>query len=83
MEYLLSKKPIIEKKEHNETFELLVVEIKIANKEIRVITGYGPQENWESNERTPFYIALEEEIAGAELQGRSVIIAMDTMPMPN
>ena len=63
--------------EHNETFELLVVEIKIANKEIRVITGYGPQENWESNERTPFYIALEEEIAAAELQGRSVIIAMD------
>ena len=26
-------------------FELLVVEIKIRNKEIRIMTGYGPQES--------------------------------------
>ena len=69
-------KPVLVK-EYNETFELLVVEVKIANKEIRIMTGYGPQENWEISERTTFYTSLEEEIATAELQGRSVIIAMD------
>ena len=29
--------------EYSSDFELLVVEIKIANKDIRVITGYGPR----------------------------------------
>ena len=29
--------------EYNEAFELLVVEIKIADQEIQVITGYGPK----------------------------------------
>ena len=69
-------KPVLVK-EYNETFELLVVEVKIADKDIRIITGYGPQENWIHTEKTPFYTTLEEEIASAELQGRSVIIAMD------
>ena len=32
--------------EYSEDFELLVVEIKVNNKEIRIITGYGPQESW-------------------------------------
>ena len=62
---------------YNETFELLVVEITVANKVLRVITGYGPQENWDQNSRSPFYMALEEEIAAAELEGRAVLIAMD------
>ena len=69
-------KPVLIK-EYNDTFELLVVEVIVANKNIRLITGYGPQENWDINERTPFYTALEEEIAAAELQGRSIIITMD------
>ena len=37
-------KPVLVK-EYNDTFELLVVEVKAANKDIRIITGYGPQEN--------------------------------------
>ena len=65
-------------KEYSEEFELLVVEIKIRNKEIRIITGYGPQECWSEAERIPFFIALEEEIAKAELQGKSIIIEMDS-----
>ena len=40
--------------EYNEEFELLVVELKVQNKEIRVISGYGPQENWPEAERTQF-----------------------------
>ena len=63
--------------EYNDTFELIVVEVKVADRDVRVISGYGPQENWDLEERTPFYNSLEEEISAAELQGRSVIIAMD------
>ena len=32
--------------EYNEKFELLVVEISVSNKNIRIISGYGPQESW-------------------------------------
>ena len=45
--------------EYSEQFELLVVEIQVANISIRIITGYGPNEIWEDKERLPFYIALE------------------------
>ena len=42
-------KPILIE-EYSEDFELLVVEIKIRNREIRIITGYGPQECWNESE---------------------------------
>ena len=61
--------------EYDETFELLVIEINVANKDIRVISGYGPQEK--AAEVIPFYLALEEEIIKAELAGKSVIIEAD------
>ena len=64
--------------EYSEDFELLVIEITIRNKEIRVITGYGPQETWSDIERMPFFAALEEEIAKAEMLGKSMIIEMDS-----
>ena len=64
--------------EYNEEFELLVVEIVVKNKEIRIITGYGPQESWPEVERMPFFLALEQEIIKAELQGKSIIIEMDS-----
>ena len=48
--------------EYSGEFELLVVELKIKDKEIRIISGYGPQENWNEVDRMPFFIALEEEI---------------------
>ena len=62
---------------YDDPFELVVVEIKIANKEIRVISGYGPQENWTSDNREPFFQALEEEIIKSELAGKSTIIEAD------
>ena len=64
-------------RECSDTFELIVVEIKVCNTSMRVITGYGPQENWLDDEKMPFFIALEEEIAAAELEGKEVIITMD------
>ena len=63
--------------EYSSEFELLVVEIQIANKEIRIMTGYGPQENWPESERLPFFITLEQEIVKAELEGKSILIEMD------
>ena len=72
-----SLKPILIS-EYSEDFELLVVEIRIRNKEIRIMTGYGPQESWLEEERTPFFIALEQEIIKAELHGKSMIIEMDS-----
>ena len=63
--------------DYDDTFELLVIEITVANKEIRVITGYGPQETWLPEERKPFFNALEQEIIKAELAGKSLIIEAD------
>ena len=55
--------------EYSEDFELLVVEVKIRNKERRIISGYGPQETWPEAERMPFFVALEQEITKAEMDG--------------
>ena len=63
--------------EYFEHFELIVAEIHVANINIRIITGYGPQENWEDKDRLPFFTALEKEVSSAQLEGKSVIIAMD------
>ena len=69
-------KPVLIK-EYNELFELIVVEISTQITTVRKITGYGPQENLSDDEIMPFWVALEEEISSAELNGRSVIIQMD------
>ena len=37
--------------EYEDDFELLVVEIKVNEKDIKVISGYGPQENWPEEKR--------------------------------
>ena len=63
--------------EYSDQFELLVVEIEIDNKNIRVMTGYGPQENLEKRMRLPFFVALEEEVAKASSAGKSVVIEID------
>ena len=63
--------------EYSDDFELLVVEINTEEQNIRIISGYGPQENWEEEKRLPFFVALETEIEKAELAGKSVIIEMD------
>ena len=59
--------------EYEETFELIVVEIQVADKSQRVITGYGPQEGWHDQIRLNFFDALEKEITSAELEGKSVV----------
>ena len=46
-------------------FELILTVVKIANKKIRIITGYGPQENWKDEDKIPFFVSLEKEIVNA------------------
>ena len=40
------------------------------------MSGYGPQESWNEEDRRPFFAALDEEIEKAFLNGKSVIITM-------
>ena len=56
----------------------MFVKAKAANIKICIIIGYGPQETWEDNYILPFYNAFEKEIASAQLEGKSIIIAMDS-----
>ena len=63
--------------EYSEKFELIVVEIKVSGREIRIINGYGPQENWTMDEKMPFFVALEEEVSKARLEGKSIILELD------
>ena len=63
--------------EFSDTFELINVEIKVGNKSLRVMTGYGPQESWNEEDKMPFFSALEEEIAAAEIEGKEILITMD------
>ena len=64
-------------KEYSEEFELLVVEVKVNKQEIRIISGYGPQETWPEPQRSPFWIAFETEIEKANIAGKEIITAMD------
>ena len=64
--------------EYSDDFELLVVEIEAGKSQVRIISGYGPQESWNESDRTPFFLALDKEIVKAGLQGRSMIIQMDS-----
>ena len=52
--------------------------IKKNNQNIRTITGYGPQENCNFFEKMPFFLALEEEISKSLVQGKGVIVELDT-----
>ena len=63
--------------EYSDEFELLVVETNTKEKTIRLMSGYGPQENWDEANRLPFFLALETEIEKAELGGKSILIEMD------
>ena len=62
---------------YEDQFELLVVETKIGQEEVRFITGYGPQESWEEGLKIPFFVALDQEIVKAQIAGKSVYISMD------
>ena len=41
--------------EYSDKFELLVVEVKLGEKYVRIISGYGPQENFKLEAKMPFF----------------------------
>ena len=63
--------------EYSDEFELLVVEVETKENNIRIISGYGPQENIEEEKRVPFFLAIETEVEKATLAGKSIIIETD------
>ena len=63
--------------EYSDEIELLVVEMTVSGKEIRVISGVGPHENQIEAERLPFFLTLEKEINKAENEGKSIVIEID------
>ena len=67
--------------EYNDEFELLVVEVETKNNSIRIISGYGPQENLEEEKRLPFFLALEVEIEKAESKKRKQLKKADKKKM--
>ena len=68
--------PVLIEEESDEN-ELVVVEITVGGKRIRIMSGYGPQECWPIERRLSFFQTLEEEVVKAELAGTLVIISMD------
>ena len=57
--------------------EVIVVEIQVKNEQVRLISGYGPQENMALELRKPFFDVIESEIIDAESKGKHIIIAFD------
>ena len=63
--------------EYSDEFELLVVKVKIQNKDFRVISGYRPQENWIIEDKMPFFRACEEEIVKANMNDKVLFLQLD------
>ena len=58
--------------------EILVVEANINNSMVRLINGYGPQENLPENSRKLFFDQLDLEVKKAKIAGALVCIEMDS-----
>ena len=71
-----SLKPVLIE-EYSTEFELIVVEVKIGDIEVRLIVGYGPQENLRKEERMLFFAKLEDEVQKAKISDKAIIIQMD------
>ena len=57
--------------------EVIVVQLKVNDRNIRIIGGYGPQECAPSTVRETYRSAIEEQISRASLTGCMVLVAED------
>ena len=64
--------------EYSEDFEMIVIQIKTIQSDLRLICGYGPQENISEEKRLPFYTTLETEIEKAKNAGLEFLVQMDS-----
>ena len=56
--------------------ELLVIQVKIGNKKVRIFNAYGPQEN-NTDESLNFWSTLEKEIIQSKQENCCILIQMD------
>ena len=61
----------------NEEAEILTVQLELNEKQLRVINGYGPQDDDNIQHRLNFWLGLEEEIISAKSESCMIIIQMD------
>ena len=71
-----SHKPVLIS-EYSDEFELIVVQVELGEKHARIMSGYGPQENLDTDKRMPFFATLEEEIVRAKVANKSIILQLD------
>ena len=57
--------------------EVLVVEATIANRKVRLINAYGPQEDEKDEIRESFYNRIDQEVKSSKISGAMVCIEMD------
>ena len=61
----------------NEEAEILTVQIELNKNKLRIINGYGPQDDDTQQNRFNFWSGLEEEIISAKSESCMIIIQMD------
>jgi hypothetical protein len=72
----LNLDPVLIESSNGES-EILVVQCKVGNQKIRVINGYGPQEDEPLRVRLQFWQAMEQEIVSAKSENCMILIEMD------
>ena len=61
----------------NEEAELLTVQVVVNKRKIRLINGYGPQEDDHSQNKLNFWMGLDQEVLSAISESCMVLIQMD------
>ena len=64
-------------REGDDTTEILVVQIILENMAVRIVAGYGPQENAVKEKKDAFWESLEEETCAAEAECQGLVIQID------
>ena len=57
--------------------EILVVQCQISDRKIRIINGYGPQEDESTIKRLSFWQSLEQEIVAGKNENCMILVQMD------
>ena len=64
-------------REGNDTTEVIVIQIILENMPVRLVVGYGPQENALKERKDAFWDFLEEEAIQADSENQGLIIQID------
>ena len=60
--------------EYSDTFELIVVEIKVTARSVRVMTGYGHQETWDMDLKMKFFLCFRRRNCKSSIRRKIYII---------